>query len=132
MTSVDDLQMTLGTERWTRRIDGAMKDRARLQCIELRRDRDRIDEITRVVDQKLGDETGDARNLLALLNQEISEIVVQLDGLHWFDEERCARPGTLVQDSGHRIAMIGAHRNAVAIAAHDDQRLLNRIAVTIH
>src|SRR5436190_1578058 len=123
MTSVDDLQMTLGTERWTRRIDGAMKDRARLQCIKLRRDRDRIDEIARVVDEKLRDEAGDARNLLALLNQEIGEIVVQLDRLHRFDEKRRARPRSLVQDSGHRVAMIGAHRNAVAIAAHDDQRL---------
>src|SRR5216110_1588258 len=110
MTSVDDLQVTLGTERWTRRIDVAMKDRARLQCIELRRDRDRIDEIARVVDEELGDEARDTRNLLALLNQEIGEIVVQLDRLHRFDEERSARSRSLVQDSGHRIAMIGAHR----------------------
>ena len=37
-----------------------------------------------------------------------------------------------MQDSRDGVAMIAAYRNAVAIAAHHDERLLDRIGVAIH
>src|SRR5207302_1155219 len=43
-----------------------------------------------------------------------------------------AGAAALVKDSGDRAAMIGAHRDAVAIAPHHDQRLLDCLAVLVH
>src|SRR5581483_860519 len=99
MASVEDAQLAAGAEDRPRRFDRAAEDRTRLQRIELARDARGRDDVLCFVDEQLRDEACDARDLLALLDQKIREIVVELHRLQRLDEERRAGAGALVQDS---------------------------------
>ena len=67
-----------------------MKNRARLQRVQLRRHVDAVDDVALMLDQQLRNESRDAGDLFAFLNQQIGQIVVQLHDLHRLDEERRA------------------------------------------
>ena len=107
MASVDHLENVIVAERRPRRADGLMKLRAGLQGVEFAADARGVANRLRFVGDGSGDEARDARDLLALLDQQVGQIVVQLDGLHRLDEERRAGAGALVKDAGDGVAMIG-------------------------
>ena len=70
-----------------------MKERAGLQGIERTRELHRRRDLLVLVEEGLGDESRDACDFLALLNQEVGEIVVQLDRGDRLDEERRSGAG---------------------------------------
>src|ERR1051326_6995856 len=125
-------QDVVGGKRCPRGADDVGEDGAGLQRVELAAGVRGREDVAFVVDDGLRDEAGEARALLALLDQEVGEVVVQLDGRHRLDEERRAGAGALVQDAGDGVAMIGADGDAVAVAAQDDERLLNGVGAPVH
>ncbi len=120
MASVDQLQDVVVTKVGPRRPRDIGEERARLQRVELAADACGVEDVVALLGDELRDIAGDACDLLALLDQEIGEVVVQLDGRHRLDEERGAGAGALVEDAGNRIAMVAADRDAVAVASQDD------------
>ena len=87
MAGVDQMQTPIVVERRPMRSDDIRENRAGLQRVDLAGDLDCHANLAGGVGDELRDEAENARNLFALLQQEIGEIVIELDRLHRLDED---------------------------------------------
>ena len=71
----------------------------------------------------------DALNLGLLLCAQLPQLIVRLDGGHRLDEERGAGAGHVVHETGDAALVFGLDGDDVALGAHGDDRLLQRLGV---
>ena len=71
----------------------------------------------------------DALDLGLLLRAQFAQLVVRLDGGHRLDEERGAGAGHVVHEAGDAALVLGLDGNDIALGAHGDNRLLQRLGV---
>ena len=78
----------------------------------------------------VGGELGkDALDLKLLLGGQLPQLVVGLDRRHGLHEQGLPRGGDVVHQPRHRALVIGPHGHHIAVGAHGDDRLLQRLGV---
>ncbi len=78
----------------------------------------------------VGGELGeDPLDLELLLGRQLAQLVVGLDRRHRLDEQGLASGGDVVHKPRHRALVVGPDGHDVAVGAHRDDRLLQRLGV---
>ena len=94
---------------------------AGLDDVERCRDFNRAFEFIGTCAESVGERQQNAQDLLHLLLFERDDVVVDLDGLEWFDEQAGAAGRAAVDDARDRRSMLGAdHQHVTAVAIGDD------------
>jgi len=132
MPSVQNAQLPIIAEGRSDRLAAIEEKSAGLGGIESAGDVRRVEDVSGYGRDLLGDEAGDPGDFFSFLLEQIGEIIVQLNHSERLDEEGCTRSGAFVKNPGNGIAVIAADRDAVAVAADGNERLLNGIGMPAH